>query len=196
MRGFVIDQFIVNQKINDEDSEIVRRVLAGSHEDFSALVAKHQDLIFAMIVRQVGEHAVARDLTQETFLKAFRGLKHFRFEAKFSSWLTRIALNLTNSYFTSRTYRNKKREIEFDPAVHDLKDEEQIDNAEKEALIASLREALSELKPPFRDVLVLCGLEGKSYEEAAAILEIPIGTVRSRLNKARLLLKSSFGLAA
>lgn len=182
--------------VEDQDHDIIRRILQGQRDEFSVLVSRHQDMIFAMIMRQVGEMAAAKDLTQDSFVKAYHNLGRFRFEAKFSTWLTRIALNITNSYFSSRRYRTRKLEQEFKQEVHEMSTENNEDEADKEVLIASLREALGDLKPHFRDVMVLCGVEGRSYDEAAAILEIPVGTVRSRLNKARLLLKQAFGLAA
>jgi len=183
----------------DGELTIIKRVQAGSKDDFRELVLAHKDMIFSLILRQVGAHHVAEELTQEVFVKAFLNIKRFRQEAKFSTWLTRIALNHTNSYFTSKKFRQQRLTESFDHTVHDMSDTERSKEGEKEReneeLLASFRSALSYLKPKFRDVLVLCGLEGRSYQDAADILAIPIGTVRSRLNKARLLIKERLDTA-
>ena len=86
------------------DGEVVRQVLAGKRELFQVLVTRYKGQVFSMILRQVGDHAVADDLAQETFVKAYLNLKSFRYESKLSTWLVRIALNTTNSYFSSRRF--------------------------------------------------------------------------------------------
>jgi RNA polymerase sigma-70 factor (ECF subfamily) len=166
------------------DEELIRASTRNDHEPFRVLVRRHKDRIFGLIMRQVGERATAEDLSQEIFIRAFNGLPKFRFDAAFSTWLTRIALNQINTFFTSKRYRESKRSQPFDLGQHDAaqgENEEQIN----EEQLKRFREGLALLKPIHRDVIVLCGLEGRSYEETAQILNIPIGTVRSRLNHAR-----------
>ena len=174
------------------DEATIRAVIGGDKERYRELVVRHKDMIFALIMRQVGNAAIAEELAQETFVRAFVSLSRFRFETKFSTWLTRIALNQTSSYFTSRRYKQSRRTDEFDPRIHDKAEAPPEGDFQKERL-QRFREALGTLKPLYREVIVLCALEGKSYEEAASILVIPIGTIRSRLNKARLLLKEALG---
>lgn len=143
-----------------------------------------------MILRQVGIKSIAEEIAQEVFVRAYFNINKFRFASRFSTWLTRIALNQTSSYFSSKKYRNQNATESFDPSRHDLSDQEHSNEKEEQEKAASLIKnfhlVLATIKPKLRDVLVLCALEEKSYQEAAEILEIPIGTVRSRLNKARL----------
>ena len=177
----------------DRETEysLIKRITAGDKEEFRVVVDEYKDLIFSMIMRQTGDRAVAEELTQETFVKAYVNLKSFRAESKLSTWLTRIALNHTNTYFGSRRFKERQRGESFIPDTHDREDrsDEQDELLRKEEELSKFRAALGTLKPKFREVLVLCSLEGKSYEEVAEIVGVPIGTIRSRLNKARLLLK-------
>jgi RNA polymerase sigma-70 factor (ECF subfamily) len=94
-----------------------------------------------------------------------------------------------NSYFSSRAYKERQRTESFPPVHHDAAGSA---SSEWASDVEQFRKLIGILNPKLRDVLVLCGLEGRSYEEAAALLAIPIGTVRSRLNKARLVLKEAF----
>ena len=175
--------------VPEDDDVIIRHVLQGDRDRFRHLVLRHQSTVLALMMRQVGEKATAEELAQEAFLKAYRNLHLFRFEAKFSTWLTRIALNTMNSYFSSRAYKEKRLTESFRCERHDQPGGVTADSA---ADVDEFRRLLAKIPPKLREVLVLCGLEGKSYEEAATFLEIPIGTVRSRLNKARLVLKEAY----
>lgn len=172
--------------LREHESAIIRRVLNGERDEFKKLVLRYQDMIFSMILRQLGDKETAKDLAQESFLKAFVNLRRFRFEARFSTWLTRIALNQVSTYFSSKKFKQSKMTEALDLSKHDLHHDE----PPPDERLLHFRRAISQLKPKFREVLALCALEGKSYEQTAEILEIPIGTVRSRLNHARLALKS------
>ena len=168
-----------------QEFKIVREVLSGKTDEFRHLVSSHKNRIFSMVLRTVGERPIAEELTQEIFVRAYSNLAKFRFEASFATWITCIALNHTSSYFKSKKYKQKLRTVSFEPCAHDAP-RESCDEAPAEAvLLESFHESLEELKPAFRDIIVLCSLEGKSYEEVSGILAIPIGTVRSRLNRAR-----------
>lgn len=166
------------------EAEIITSVLAGNRDEFRFLIREHQDMIYSMILRIVGNTALAEDLAQETFIKAYNKLSQFRLDSKFSTWLTRIALNTTNSYLGSRKHKNQLLHDDLDLKKHEAKSE--IDEKlEKELALKRLRLCIQRLKTPYRETITLCGLEEKSYEEAASILNIPVGTVRSRLNRAR-----------
>ena len=180
---------------NQEEQETIRKVQSGDKDEFRHLVACYQNLVLAMILRQVGIRAVAQDLAQEVFVRAYFSINKFRSDSSFSTWITRIALNQTSSYFSSKKYKTQKLTESFDTKRHDIGDQEvNMNNEQKEQqniLIKNFHVALASIPPIFRDALALCALEEKSYQEAAQILEIPIGTVRSRLNKARLLLAAA-----
>ncbi|MCC6931909.1 MAG: sigma-70 family RNA polymerase sigma factor [Deltaproteobacteria bacterium] len=98
------------EEINDKqsDTELIHTVLGGNRDEFRCLVRKYQNQVFAMIRRQVNNNPVAEDLTQETFLRAFKGLKSFDHRASFSTWLIRIALNTTSTYFSSAQYKKQR----------------------------------------------------------------------------------------
>jgi RNA polymerase sigma-70 factor (ECF subfamily) len=177
------------ERMAEDDSEIVRRILAGEREDFRLLVDKHKHMVFGMIMRQIGTREIAEEIAQETFCRAYLSLKHFRFESAFATWLTRIALNQTSTYFASRRFKESRRTESFDLAQHDSQGGDPQAGQESKATLMAFRGAIGALSPKLREVLVLCTLEQKSYEEVAAALGIPVGTVRSRLNAARLELR-------
>lgn len=177
-----------DESSREREFAIIRRILAGEKDLFRELVGHYKNLVYAMIVRQVGDVGCAEDLTQEVFVKAYLNLKKFRYESKFSTWLMRVALNHMNSHFTSKKFKQQKRTESLEPK-HDSPVVEDEQQEERKTLLKNFTEAFSRLKPKFREVISLCGLEGKTYEEAAQLLDVPVGTVRSRLNKARLTLK-------
>lgn len=171
--------------VQDSDESLAQRAGAGDREAFRGLVVRYKDYIFSLIRRQVRDESITEDLTQEVFLKVFRGLSSFRADALFKTWLVRIALNTTNSYFASRRYK-ESRATDSLPEEHEtilsyttpaLSDSDQ--------KLGFFHQALAMLSPKLRDVVVLCALQEKSYEEAAQLLSIPVGTIRSRLNSAR-----------
>lgn len=174
-----------------DDQTLIERILAGDQEEFRLLLRRYQNLIFSMIFRQVGNRDTAADLTQETFLRAYSGLPHFRFRSTFKTWLTRISLNVTATYFESRSYREERRTEALDTRDHSETDTGE-SPIEKERALNCLQSALSLLSPQFREVIVLCKLEGRSYTEAAEILQVAPGTVGSRLNSAQQELRKTF----
>lgn len=172
------------------DYALIKLVLKGEKDEFRHLIDRYKEGVFNLFMRQIGNRSIAEELSQETFLKAYLNLKGFRFEASFGTWIYRIALNNSHSYFASRRFRNEMRTRSIEEVTPGAEPQAHIDQSK--AQIDLLRRALGTLKPIYREVVVLCALEGKSYEEVAAVLKIPIGTVRSRLNKGRLLLKKEF----
>lgn len=173
------------------EAEIIRAVVGGDREAFRHLVTRYKNRIFALVMRQVGSRSVAEELTQEIFVKAFLHMRTFRFDSAFSTWLTRIAINHTHSYFGSRRYKQSSRTDEFLPEQHSGSAESPETGLERTERMRRFQLALAGLSPKLHAALTLCALEGKSYEEAAAILRVPVGTVRSRLNTARLQLKTA-----
>jgi len=176
------------------DDDVVRAAQQGDREAFRALVIQYQSLVYGLVVRHVGDAALAEDLTQEIFLKAHRGLSSFRAESKFSSWLTALALNHLRNHFKSRSYQEHRsttpvdalalEELDFGPEVDLLQPEE----------LRRLQRAIQALPATLREVLILCGVEGRSYVEVSEVLGLPVGTVRSRLHAARSELRSLISL--
>lgn len=171
----------------DLEGDALKRAQSGDKEAFRVLVELHYEKVFAMELRQVRDRSVAEELTQEIFVKAYKNIHSFRHQAKFSTWLTRIAFNHTSSYFKSRRFKESRRTVSLiEENVASSQD------SQTEELISRLNFFITKLAPHHREVLVLCAMEGRTYEEAAKVLEIPIGTIRSRMNTAIKNLKRNF----
>ncbi len=178
----------IENKLSDQD--LLTAVIAGDVNLYRELVLRYQNRIYSLIMRQLQQRALAEDLTQEVFVKAYKNLKSFRGESQFYTWLVRIALNLLSTYFQSKAYKQSLRNSEI--LELSLNSDEQDPNfkLEQKQQMLALKNCFSKLKPEFREILSLCAFEAFSYEAAASYFNIPIGTVRSRLNSARLLIKN------
>jgi RNA polymerase sigma-70 factor (ECF subfamily) len=177
-----------------DDWSLVRRVV--DVEDlgaFDILVGRYQDRVFGVIARLVPDGETARDLTQDTFLKAFKGLRSFSGDASFYTWLYRIARNVVTSHARYEAARPRIRTsldaIDPDRAALRLHPSgagpDPVQGAVEAERRGHLLAALASLQPEFREIIVLRDFEDRSYEEIAALLELPAGTVRSRLHRAR-----------
>ncbi|HEY0943033.1 MAG TPA: RNA polymerase sigma factor RpoE [Steroidobacter sp.] len=176
---------------DDTDQELVRRVQAGDQTAFNLLVLKYQHRVLKLVGRFVNDAAEAEDVAQEAFLKAYRALASFRGDSAFYTWLYRIAINTAKNALVSQ----RRRPVDFDL---DLQDPEQYDRQAKlkeadtpEAVLltdeirAVVEEAMEQLPEDLRTAIVLRELEGLSYEEIAEAMDCPVGTVRSRIFRAR-----------
>jgi RNA polymerase sigma-70 factor (ECF subfamily) len=168
------------------DDQIIERTLAGETEAFELLVRRWERSIYCLSLRMLGRDEEARDICQETFLAAFRNLRYFRGEAKFSSWLYRIALNACHS----RLRRNgsvleqsidqpDEEGRKFELACNET--EEVTDRLQQEDRIRIVRRALQALPPEMREVIIMKEYEERTFAEIAQILQIPVSTVKSRL---------------
>lgn len=176
-----------------DETSIIKQIQGGARDEYRHLVSSYKNLIYSIIIKQVGSHEVAEDLAQDTFLKAYKNIQGFRFESKFSTWLTRIALNLTSNYFKSKAYRNVRQNVLADD-LHLEALNNPAEELERKKQLTQLSECLAKLSERFRTALLLTSLEGKEYQEVSEILQVPIGTIRSRLNRARLLLSKCMQL--
>ena len=191
--GSRLDHTVSDQTKTFDERAIISKVIAGDKNEFRHLVLRYKDTVFALVMRQVGDRDLAEEITQESFIKAYLNLGQFRFDSRFSTWLVRIALNQTSSYYSSRKFKEKQKTESFDRERHEMSAGNNEDIKKEEEQHRLFRSALGQLTRKLREAVVLCGLEGRSYEEAATILDIPVGTVRSRLNAARLKLKDAVG---
>jgi RNA polymerase sigma-70 factor (ECF subfamily) len=174
--------------MRSDEGELVRRCLAGDHQAFDTLYDRHAARVYHLLRRLSGNEAEAEDLTQETFLAAYRNLVAWRGEAAFGTWLCGIAYRLHAKAQRSRAQQQTER----------LDDETALPAPEGDPLSFCLRvemaerieAAIVELPPLFRAPFVLVKVEGLSYREAAQWLEVPIGTLQWRLWRAVSLLKS------
>jgi RNA polymerase sigma-70 factor (ECF subfamily) len=159
-----------------DDSTLVRRHLAGDPDAFRALFEKYGEKVFASAYRIVGEYHAAADLVQEIFVKVHGELRNFKFESKFSTWLFRVTVNHS---------LNRASEVSRHARIHDRigRDGRGDPGGTKEGrpIDDEVHRALQQLSPKLRTVISLRYLEGLSYEEIAEILEVSIGTIKSRL---------------
>ncbi|HID24470.1 MAG TPA: sigma-70 family RNA polymerase sigma factor [Planctomycetaceae bacterium] len=176
-----------------EDRELIEACLSGQTEAFGKLVVRYQNRLFHTLRCMLGSREDAKDVTQEAFVLAFRKLHQFRHDSAFYSWLFRIAMNLAASLRRREHPMQSLADVTdgrapFDPIDphRDIRPSETAEVAEQQRLVW---QALEQLEPDFRMVLVLKELEGLKYEEIAEIMGCPLGTVRSRLHRARSMLR-------
>ena len=171
-----------------ESPEVLERLRRGDPRAFETLVATYQQRVFGVALRMLGSRAEAEEVAQEAFLRAHRGLAEFRRDARLSTWLYSIAsrLCLTRLASAERRYGRAGEETLLRLRSGDADPASALEQGELEA---ALQRAIAELPEDRRLVVILRDLEGLTYEEIAAALELPIGTVRSRLHRARMDLK-------
>ena len=173
------------------DQQLVVRVQEGDKRAFDLLVLKYQHKVHAIVGRFVRDTDEVADVVQEAFVKAYRALPKFRGESQFYTWLYRIAVNTAKNYLVSRSRRPPGSDVDIDDAEYYsgseyLKDlgtpENQLFRDELESVIVK---SIAELPEDLRTAVTLREYEGLSYEEIAEIMECPVGTVRSRIFRAR-----------
>jgi RNA polymerase sigma-70 factor (ECF subfamily) len=173
------------------DKELVVRVQQGDKSAYDLLVIKYQHKIIQLVNRYVRDPSEAQDVAQETFIKAYRALSNFRGDSAFYTWLYRIAINTAKNYLVARARRG------FDSQV-DVQDAEQIENAPQlqgmetperlllnQEIVEVIKTAIDKLPEEMRIAIMLREFEGMSYEEIALAMDCPVGTVRSRIFRAR-----------
>ena len=173
------------------DEELVERVRGGETRLYAQLVERYQDPVYSMAARFVRAGGDAEDIAQEAFLRAYRGLAEFKGEARFSTWLYRITWNLCADWM--RRHRKRGR------APLSMEEAQEVADGrvdlEGDMLLAeqrrAVRDALDRLDEKYRVVVTLLYFQKLSYEEIAAVLDVPMKTVETRLYRARRLLKES-----
>jgi RNA polymerase sigma-70 factor (ECF subfamily) len=178
--------------VNDDDRRLIADCLAGRRDAFGELVSRYQARLYNAAIRLVDNPEDAADVVQDAFLNAYQSLHAFKGDAEFFTWLYRIAFNAAISQ-----KRKKRAGVSLDAAGPDggidpddpseyVKPGTALQRSEDERI---LQEALNRLSHEHREVLVLKELEGMRYEDIAEVLGVPIGTIRSRLHRARLELR-------
>lgn len=171
------------------DRDLIRRYLAGEVEAFDALMQAHEDRVFSICLRMLRNRDAALDTTQDVFLTVFRKADRYKERAAFSTWLYRVTVNACYDHLRrAKRKRTDPLPEHLDPA--DPKSEDAIGAVE---LRPEIERALGEITPEFRAATVLVDLEGMSLEEAADTLQIPIGTIKSRVFRARRQLAEELG---
>jgi len=173
------------------DQALVERVQQGDKRAFDLLVKKYQHKVLTVVGRYISDHSEAQDVTQEAFIKAYRALPKFRGDSAFYTWIYRIAINTAKNYLVSRGRRPPDSDVDIaDGELFEtgqrLRD---VNSPEAQLLTDEIQrtvwQALDELSEDLRAALTLREFEGLSYEEIAEILGCPVGTVRSRIFRAR-----------
>jgi len=177
------------------EADFVERLRNGDPEAFDNLITRYSGDVYAVLFRITENAEDAADLTQETFLSALRSIKSFRGESELKTWLVRIAINHSRNRFRWWKRRKRSETISLDANIGESESpigdsiagtgetaEDAVLRLERET---ALRRALSDMPEHYREVIVLCDIEGMSYDEIASALEINIGTVKSRIARGR-----------
>lgn len=173
------------------DQQLVARVQKGDTRAFDLLVLKYQHKIFGLISRYIRDNDEIQDVAQEAFIKAFKALPNFRGDSAFYTWLYRIAINTAKNYLVARNRRPPATDVDVEDAEYyesatALKDIENPENALFGAELKQVVEAaMRELPEDLRAAVTLREFDGLSYEDIADVMECPVGTVRSRIFRAR-----------
>jgi len=173
------------------DQQLVRRVQKGDKHAFDLLVLKYQHKIFGLVSRYVHDSSEVQDVAQEAFIKAYRAIGRFRGESAFYTWLYRIAINTAKNYLVSRSRRPPDTDVEIGDAEYfegsgklrggDSPEQELF----KDELEKEVYGAIEQLPEDLRTAVMLREFDGMSYEQIAEVMQCPVGTVRSRIFRAR-----------
>ncbi len=173
------------------DQLLVERVQKGDKKAFDVLVLKYQHKIISLVSRYVSDPSEAMDVAQEAFIKAYRALKRFRGDSAFYTWLYRIAINTAKNHLVAQSRRPPQSDVDAVDAEQYQIDSRLKDRGSpehellREEIEQTIHDAIADLPEDLRMAISLREMEGMSYEEIATTMECPIGTVRSRIFRAR-----------
>ena len=182
-----------------ESEDLVRAILAGNDRAFDELVGLNKKFVFNLCYRLLGDYDEADDCAQEVFIKVHRSINGFRFESGFRTWLYRIAVNTCKNRFRSLEYRMGQKKVRLDMQDDDEKKTIEIGNGKpspaqvlkRKELGRLIQEAVNRLPAEQKLVVVLRDMEGRSYDEIIEITGFKLGTLKSKLSRARLRLRES-----
>ncbi len=180
-----------NQDNQDNDHALVTRVKNGDKHAFNLLVAKYQYRIRSLVSRLVRDTGEQEDIVQEAFIKAYRAIGRFRGDSAFYTWLYRIAVNTAKNHLVANRRRPPSQDVEINDDGPARTPERLIEAntpeviLQNDQLVEAIRKAIRELPEELRQAITLRELEGLSYEDIAEVMDCPIGTVRSRIFRAR-----------
>lgn len=181
--------------VNEDDPVLIKKALKGDESAYKALMARHKTAVFHIVFKIVRNREEAADLVQETFMKAFASLGSYRDEFRFTTWLYRIAANAAidslrkqkiEALSLDEPVETEEGSVGLEIADTSYNPEEDVVKKEKGV---SILDAIASLPPKYREVIELVHLKEKPYDEIAAILKVPVGTVKARIFRARELLK-------
>ncbi|HJR64180.1 MAG TPA: sigma-70 family RNA polymerase sigma factor [Gemmatimonadaceae bacterium] len=188
---------------NLPDADVVALVKQGREEAFRELIRRYERPVFSLIYRMVRDREAAEDLGQETFIKVLNHIDRYRPEFKLSSWLFKIANNITIDYLRKRQLNT----VSIDGSPHavsaaeaeatsfdvEARGETALEELESRELGTAIERAIARLRPEYRACILLRHVEGRSYEEIAATLDLPLGTVKTYIHRARHELRGALG---
>jgi len=182
---------VVNKAGRHGEQDLIRAVRHGDLQAFDIVVRRYGDRMYRFILKYIADRATAEDLTQETFISAFQTLDRFNFQAKFSTWLFGIALNKIRNYY-NRAPEARYRFVS-DEWLQNFSSQgcSPPDALERKNTIQIVQRMIDQLPDDMREILILAALEGCSYEEIARIVDVPVGTVKSKLFRARELIRKA-----
>lgn len=175
----------------ETDQRLVERVQQGDKRAFDLLVKKYQHKIIALISRYIQDHYEVQDVAQEAFIKAYRALPRFRAESAFYTWMYRIAINTAKNHLVARGRRPPGSDIDVDDAENyshalAMKDGDTPEaNLMRDELESAIYSVIEQLPDDLRTAISLREFDGMSYEDIAQVMDCPVGTVRSRIFRAR-----------
>ena len=172
------------------DAECVKRVQRGDTQSFEILVRRHQKTTFNLIYRFLGDYDEATETAQEVFLSAYRSIQQFRGDANFATWLYRIAFNHASSRRKSLNSKLQRHVALEDDVVADCSADPET-SAERREIQQCVQQALNSLDREDAQIILLRDLQDVRYEDIAETLDVPVGTVKSRLHRARQALRAS-----
>jgi RNA polymerase sigma-70 factor (ECF subfamily) len=173
------------------DAELVKRVQAGDTAAFDILVQKYQHKVINLVGRFVSDHAECQDIAQDAFIKSFKAINSFRGDSQFYTWLYRIAANTAKNYLASRARKSPGYTVDVEDAEHFEGESGLKEYATPENLLLTdeikktVFGAIERLPEDLKSAITLREIDGLSYEEIAQVMDCPIGTVRSRIFRAR-----------
>lgn len=178
------------------DQVLVRRVQEGDSKAFNLLMLKYQPKIASLISRYIQDVDEVKDVMQDSFLKAYRAIDEFRGDSEFYTWIYRIASNTAKNYIAARDRRPPDSDL--DVATHEFIDcPHVVENASPENLLlrdeieSIIYQVINTLPEEYQQVIIMREIEGQSYEDIAKVLKCPIGTIRSRIFRARQIIDQS-----
>ncbi len=175
----------------ENDIALVERVQNGDKQAFNLLVLKYQHRIKHLVSRFVKDSSEQEDIVQESFIKAYRAISRFRGDSAFYTWLYRIAVNTSKNYLVASGRRPPNQDVEIDDSMHSRGGDRLIESnspeeiLQSDQLVAAIRESIKNLPQELKEAIQLREFDGLSYEDIAAVMHCPIGTVRSRIFRAR-----------
>ncbi len=187
--------------LHSADKDLVVFARSGSEQAYRELLERYQRPVFSLVYRMVRDRETAEDLAQETFVKVFNNLESYNPKFKFSSWIFKIATNLTIDTLRRKElqtvsldgsrYARTDEEVEASRVTVASSDETPEERLEAKELGAEIESAIGRLRPEYRTAILLRHVEGRPYEEIAEIMDIPLGTVKTYIHRARMELRET-----